>query len=288
MVSRSHIFNETKAFLEDAGVEDFRFDAMCIVEDCLGGIPLARLLMEPRLPVPEDTAKRIREMAQKRAEGVPLQYILGKWEFFGLPFCVGEGVLIPRPDTEVLAENVLDICRRNGLTAPKIADLCSGSGCIAVTLKKMLPQADVYAVELSDKALPYLRKNIQLNDADVHMIEGDVLDCDTARKLEGLDIIVSNPPYLTAQDMRELSAEVHHEPELALFGGDDGLGFYREITRIWRDSLRQGGFIAYEFGIGQHDAVSEILKINSFTNINLSRDAAGIIRTASAQLNTEV
>ena len=123
---------------------------------------------------------------------------------------------------------------------------------------------------------------MELNGCDVNIIHGDVLDSSIAEQLTELDILVSNPPYLTAQDMRELQTEVQHEPATALFGGEDGLDFYRAMTKLWKSSIKSGGFIAYEFGMGQHDAVKAILEENGFTDVELRRDGGGIIRTAAA------
>lgn len=265
--------------MEKAGLDDADFDTMCMFQDVLDE---KNPLFEPDEAVNDEMQAMLRKMTEKRCGGYPLQYILGTWEFYGYPFRVGEGVLIPRPDTETLIEQVIAICREKGMTSPKIADLCSGSGCIAITLKKEIPGADVTAVELSKEALGYLRENVRLNSADVNIIEGDVLKKDTVRMLKGLDIIVSNPPYLTAQDMRELQSEVRCEPVLALFGGNDGLGFYRAITELWRPALKTGGFIAYEFGMGQHEQVTEILRQDGFNDIRLKKDLGGIIRTAAA------
>lgn len=238
-------------------------------------------------PAGENELMLLDSMLERRVNGEPLQYILGEWEFFGLPFIVGEGVLIPRQDTETLVEQILNICHSNGLTSPRIADLCSGSGCIAITLKKNLPDAEIYAVELSEKAVPYLRKNAELNSSDIHIINENVLVETTACLLQNLDIVVCNPPYLTEDDMNCLQTEVTFEPPLALFGGTDGLDFYRRITEVWKGSLKDNGFLAYEFGLDQHDAVSSILRDNGFNNIQLSRDTAGIIRTAAAQKKSE-
>lgn len=282
MVSRRELFSEICGILSQSGNDCARFDAQCIFEHILAK-PLPMILMDGDKPLSPEDEEAVRSMTKRRAEHFPLQYILGEWEFFGYPFRVGEGVLIPRPDTETLIEQILDICREKGISSPKIADLCSGSGCIAVTLKKELPQAEVYAVELSDRAIGYLKENIALNNADITVIKGDVLDKKTAEALPKLDIIVSNPPYLTAVDMQELDEEVRHEPETALFGGDDGLGFYRKITSVWKDNLKKGGILAYEYGLGQHDEVSRILTENGFENIQLRRDMAGIIRTAAAE-----
>lgn len=279
MVSRKELFARCRALIVERDEDTADFDTNCIFQDLLGE---KNPMFAPQLPVPDDKAQEIISLAQRRSEGYPLQYLLGQWEFWGCNFKVGEGVLIPRPDTETLVEQVLDICRREGLTKLKIADLCSGSGCIAAALKKELPQADVYAVELSDRALPYLRQNIELNGLDIHVIEGDVLDSSMAQQLTELDILVSNPPYLTAQDMSELMTEVRYEPESALFGGEDGLDFYRAMTKLWKSSVKAGGYIAYEFGMGQHDVVKAILEANGFTDVELKRDGGGIIRTAAA------
>lgn len=284
MVSRSELFRECQAALEAAGNPDARFDMMCIFQDCLGD---RNPLFSPLEAVPTDAEALIRAMTERRISGEPLQYILGEWEFYGYPFKVGAGVLIPRPDTETLVDNVIQLCRGNGLTSPKIADLCAGSGCIAVTLKKELPLAEVSAVELSQEALPYLRQNVRLNEADVGIVAGDVLAEETAARLSGLDIVVSNPPYLTAQEMNDLQDEVRREPEMALDGGGDGLGFYRRLTPLWKKSLKSGGFICYEFGMGQHDKVGKILAENGFVNIKFTRDLGGIIRTVTAQKSEE-
>lgn len=279
MVSRGELFESCMNEMERSGVDSPRFDTLCIFEDMTGvKMPLA----EPQREVPDDVRERIESLVKRRCEGYPLQYLLGEWEFFGLPFKVGEGVLIPRPDTETLVEQILDICAERGMKSPKIADLCSGTGCIAIALKKQIPEAEVYAVELSEKALTYLKKNTELNNADITIINGDALDDRLCSELPQLDIIVSNPPYLTAEEMTELMTEVRHEPQSALFGGEDGLDFYRAITAVWKHSLRIGGVLAYEFGMGQHEAVGNILKDNSFTNINFRKDAGGIIRTAAA------
>lgn len=241
------------------------------------------LVTDKNKDVPPELSDKIMEIVRRRSEGYPLQYLLGEWEFYGYPFKVGKGVLIPRPDTETLVEHTLAACRQIENKYPKIIDLCSGSGCIAVTLKKEIPEAEVFAVEISDEAIKYLKQNAELNNADITIIQGDVLDEKLQQSLLDFDIIVSNPPYLTGEEMQELQREVAFEPELALFGGNDGLGFYRRLTAIWKNSLKISGYLLYEFGMGQHSAVSEILAENGFTDITLQKDAAGIIRTISGK-----
>ena len=280
MVSRRELYNECANILRKSGNPDAEFDTLCIFQDIIHD---KNPLFQPMEAVSQEDEKTIREYVKKRSEGYPLQYILGKWEFYGYDFRISPDVLIPRPDTEVLVENVLAICRRERLSSPIIYDLCSGSGCIAITLKKEIPSAKVYAVEISKKAVDIIKKNASLNSADINVINSDVRNIELIESIESPDIIVCNPPYLTQEDMDTLQKEVTFEPELALFGGADGLDFYREITEKWKKCLKKGGYICYEFGYDQHEDVKNILVENKFDNISLSRDLAGIIRMVTAQ-----
>ena len=279
-MQRKVLYDICGEILKNSGNEDWEFDTLCIFQDILCD---KHPLFRPAEEVSAEDEKTIRQLTERRSSGYPLQYLLGEWEFYGYPFRLSEDVLIPRPDTETLIENVLEICRRQGMRSPKIADLCSGSGCIAITLKKELPLAEVSAVELSDGALDMIKENASLNDAYIRIIKGDVLKKETADMFRDMDIIVSNPPYVTAKEMAELQQEVRYEPEMALYGGEDGLDFYRTMTALWKNSLADGGWLVYEYGDGQQNEVENILNHNDFYNITLSRDLAGIFRTASAQ-----
>lgn len=263
-------FRECVSVMEDSGIDSAYFDTKCIFED-----------------FPEDREK-ILALVKRRSEGYPLQYLLGQWEFYGYPFKVDENVLIPRADTELIIENVLDICRKNNLDSPKIADLCSGSGCIGITLKKQIPSAEIYAVEISEKAVEIIHENAVLNNANINIVNADVLNPATVGKLPVFDIIVCNPPYLTRQEMDNLQKEVTFEPSLALFGGNDGLDFYRKITSLWKNSLRKDGWLLYESGDGQNDDIKNILGKNNFYNITFSRDLNNIIRNVTAQKSEEM
>ncbi|MBR6386064.1 MAG: peptide chain release factor N(5)-glutamine methyltransferase [Ruminococcus sp.] len=280
MVSRKELYNECADMLKNYGNPNAEFDTLCIFQDIFDE---KNPLFRPMEAVSQENEKTIREYVKKRSEGYPLQYILGKWEFYGYNFRISPDVLIPRPDTEVLVENVLEICRKEGKISPVIYDLCSGSGCIAVTLKKEIPSAEVYAVEISQKAVDIIKQNSALNNADINIINSNVIDPEFTENLKDIDIIVCNPPYLTQEDMDTLQKEVTFEPELALFGGADGLSFYREITAQWKKCLKKGGYLCYEFGYDQHEDVKNILVENKFENIKLTRDLAGIIRTVTAQ-----
>jgi release factor glutamine methyltransferase len=285
MVSRAELFAQCEELLSAAGNGDARFDTLCIMQDTLGD---RNPLFKPLEAVSPEHEKTVRELAARRAEGYPLQYLLGEWEFYGCPMKVGEGVLIPRPDTETLVDAAIELCRERRLTSPRIADLCSGSGCIAVALGKEIPGSEVTAIELSEAAFGYLTQNIKLNRSAVKAVQADVLDGNTARSFTELDMIVSNPPYLTAQEMAELQQEVRFEPESALAAGGDGLSFYRAIPAIWRESLKPGGIIAFEVGDRQHEDVAGILSECGFGNISFRHDAAGIARVVTAEKQEEM
>lgn len=287
MVTVGELYTNLKSMLRLINIEEYSFEAKLIFEKAFES-ELPRILMNRDSAVPENILKDIQDMAEKRRNGLPVQYIVGEWEFYGYPFKVGKGVLIPRQDTETLVDYVLEICRRNNIKSPKIIDLCSGTGCIAITLKKEIPDSEVYALELSENALEYLEYNKKLNNADIKIIKADVLEDNSRKNLPVFDIIVSNPPYLTKQDMQELQKEVQAEPESALYAGEDGLYFYKKITPLWKKSLKKGGIIVYEIGINQHDSVSDILKSDNFEKVEFIKDTAGIIRVVSAVKEEEL
>lgn len=278
------ILGNTICALADNGVENARFEAEQIL--CKAGIPRMKLLTEPNEPVAETVGQTAADLLKRRLSGYPLQYLLGEWEFFGLPFPVGEGVLIPRQDTETLAELARDFllerdpCERNTL------DLCAGSGCIGVTLARLCG-ANVKCVELSESAFVYLERAIALNGAEslVSAIHGDAAGLELAREIKGeFDLIVSNPPYLTEKDMRNLQTEVTYEPEMALYGGPDGLNVYRKILRVWTKRLKRGGVFAVEVGMGQERGVAEIFAENGLT-AECVKDTRGIYRVVYAVKN---
>lgn len=259
--------------LEKAGVENARFECDCMLEQCLQKNRQWLLLHKGEELAPKHL-DQLDRWVQKRSGGYPLQYLLGNWEFYGRVFSVGEGVLIPRPDTECLCQLALEKMP----AAARVADLCAGSGCIAVTLANQRRDSRVVAVELSDVALNYCRANNEAYGRLVSVVQGDVLSPQLASQFHSLDLIVSNPPYLTQADMERLQPEVTHEPAMALYGQRDGLFFYREITRLWKDALSNGGLLAYEIGIGQQKDVSAIMEGNGFETIGTRTDAAGIVR----------
>ncbi len=274
------LFGKIREILKNADIHDHDFDAKCIAED-FTGVSFTEILTHPEREISADMEKKAVEAAKKRASGYPLQYILGKWDFFGLTFKVGEGVLIPRPETEILTETVIDLFKGKSGDI-RIADLCSGSGCIALSLKKNLPAAEVFAVEKSPGAMKYLLENIRENHLSVNVIRGDVFDFKSFRenfrtvcggeKERKFSCIVSNPPYLTAEEMSNLQKEVTFEPRCALDGGTDGLDFYCIISSVWSEILEDDGLLAFEIGETEGSCVRKIMEKNGFENIIIKKD----------------
>ena len=254
---------ELTGILRQGGIEDAELEAKWILEDV-------------------ESIETAREIARRRANREPLQYLLGAWEFYGMKMLVGDGVLIPRADTETLVEAVLERIP-NGKPCKGI-DLCTGSGCIALALRQNRPQMEICGLDLSEQALSYAKKNAHLHGLNVPMLQCDVCDGAVAAAYRDLDVIVSNPPYLTAADMENLQTEVTYEPRTALDGGTDGLDFYRTITECWRTSLKTGGMLAFEVGIHQAMDVSEILEQRGFTNVQRIPDLNGIDRVVLGYL----
>lgn len=279
MVSRREARLALRQQLRKGGLESPDFESACLLEHVLGAS--CRLMTRQQLEEPltgEQTAA-LHALTRRRLAGEPLQYLLGEWEFYGLPFRVGPGVLIPRQDTETLVECALRAAE--GMSAPKILDLCAGSGCIGIALAHCLPHGRVTAVEQSADALRYLQENAALNRTPLHIVKGDVLDPALAESIRGVDVIVSNPPYLTEADLAALQKEVQFEPRAALDGGQDGLLFYRELPALWQESLNPGGRLLFEIGMGQEAAVSSFLTHAGYENIESFPDLAGISRVVS-------
>ncbi len=247
------------------------FETYCLLEHLFGWnrheVQLCR-----DFPVAELMEQRFTSLLERRKSGYPLQYLLGSWEFWGYEFAVGEGVLIPRADTETLCEAVLEAAKN--FEAPVIADLCSGSGCLPVVFSKEIAHAKhIYAVELSEEALPYLKKNVELNDCkNLTVLHQDVL---TWVPTEPLHIISSNPPYLSSEEMKELQTEVTHEPKMALEAPENGLYFYRVLSHRYREFLVDGGVLAFEVGWTQADAVAALMEKAGYHQIQIIRDLGG-------------
>lgn len=268
-------YRKTKDILTEAGFEAPAFEALCLTEKVFGFNRLALITKGEETVASEEKLAVLAELTEKRLNHEPLQYLLGKWSFMGIDLLVGEGVLVPRDDTEVVTSLCIDYlsCKES----PNVIDLCAGSGAISLALEKYA-NCKVTAVELSDKAFSYLTQNIKLNNSAVNALNGDIFECHKDIADNSLDLIVSNPPYIKTADIASLQKEVQHEPAMALDGGESGLDFYRRIVPLWKSKLKAGGALAFELGEGQYDEVSRILADNGFGGIAESIDFGGIQR----------
>lgn len=274
------LLESIRNILKNGGIENFEFESVFIIEDVFKQNIYDMISAKLECDDLDERVIQCNSMAKRRIDGFPLQYILGKWEFYGLPFKVGEGVLIPRQDTETLVDYVLTMFKNND-TPLKIVDLCSGTGCIPIAIEKHLDNVEVHAIELSTIAHSFLVENIAINNSKVIAHLGDVLEPSTCESFSGLDLITANPPYLTSTDMENLQKEVSFEPKISLFGGDDGLDYYRNICKLWKGSLKVGGMIVFEIGQNQEEDVSKIMRDNGFSDIAIIPDLCGINRVVS-------
>lgn len=278
-MTENELFKACVRSLEENGTDNAHMEVKWLFENIFSEKNIER---QSDKEVEPQVCRDVQSKIKKRTEGYPLQYILGEWEFYGLTFKVGEGVLIPRQDTETAVD--IAIKKFKGKKNLTVLDLCAGSGCIGLTLEKNLDTAEVVFVERSAEALRYLKENMALHGSKGKAVQGDVLDGKTAENLPQADIILCNPPYLTSHDMENLQKEVSFEPKQALFGGEDGLDFYRGVTRFWKNRLKQDGMLIFEIGIGQEDEVMEIMRQHKFTNIRCHKDLCGINRCVSGRI----
>lgn len=237
----------------------------------LSGEDVMRYLIEPNEEIEIDG---LESLAEDLAAGRPIQYIVGHTEFCGEEFAVREGALIPRPETEELVMWAVEKARMAGLTEPRILDVCTGSGCIAIALKRLIPTASVTAIDLSDEALAVARENRDRIGVEVEIIKDDALKGMTSIEGESFDIVVSNPPYIPLSEREAMHINVtRHEPHMALFVDDsDPLIFYREIARSARKILREGGYLLFEIHERLADATVEMLRREGYQDIELRRD----------------
>lgn len=276
MVTVSALLRDVTETLRRGGCDSPAFDARCLLED-IGGVGRGRTGQCGSQTVDAAREQAVRAAADKRAAGYPLQYLLGEWDFLSLTLRVGEGVLIPRPETELLCETAAAWLDRREGPSTRVLDLCAGSGCVGLGIASLVPSIHVTAVEWSDEAFSYLRDNLaRYPQYDIEAVKADVLH-DADRFENGYDLIVSNPPYIPARDLDVLMREVQYEPRMALDGGD-GLRFYRSLARDWRPKLRPRGALMAEIGIGQAEAAIALWKGAGLHEVRVLPDAAGIGR----------
>lgn len=274
--------------LETAAIEEARLDAWLLLE-YTADISRAWYYAHPKTEAGEETALKYLELCKQRAEHIPLQHLTHQACFMGYDFYVDERVLVPRQDTEVLAEEALD--RLKEITNPKILDMCTGSGCLLLSILMERPDAFGTGVDISEDALKVAgqnRKNLNLEERAV-LVQSDTFSGDYFQKNSGntsleYDMLISNPPYIRTEDIEGLMEEVRfHDPVLALDGKENGLYFYEKITEQAGTYLKPGGWLMYEIGCDQGMDVSEIMKKNGFEQIEIKKDLAGLDRVVTGR-----
>ncbi len=262
-------------YLRRNSIADADVDAWYLLTHVLG-MNRAEFFLHRDEPFPEAKARRYHELVRLRAKHIPLQHITGTQEFMGLEFEVNENVLIPRQDTEILVEEVLKFC-----SGKKVLDLCTGSGCIIISLAKLGNIAAAAAADISEKALETASRNAQKHSVRIQLIQSDLYN----RIDDVYDIIVSNPPYICRGEIGKLMPEVKdHEPYIALEGGPDGLIFYRRIIEKLRPHLSCEGMVFFEIGHDQGEAVTKLLIWEGFTGVQIIKDLSGFDRVVYAKL----
>lgn len=271
------IIKKAEERLREAEVVDFAVDSWLLAEFVFK-ISRTGFYMNPSMSVSKKMADKYMELVEKRASKIPLQHIIGSQEFMGLDFKVNEDVLIPRQDTELLVENTIEYIK-SVKGDVEVLDMCTGSGCIAISIDKLCSNAKVTAVDFSEKALAVAKENNDLNNADVTFIQSDLF----GNIEEQYDVIVSNPPYIKTEEIQNLMEEVRiHEPLMALDGDSDGLKFYKKIAVEGRQYLRSDGIIFFEIGYDQGRTVPAILEENGYKDIKVYKDLSGNDRVVTA------
>jgi release factor glutamine methyltransferase len=274
------LYAEGKRILKNAGIDCYAFDTGVLLEFA-AGIKKEALILRGDDLVSIEKVNVFFALLHKREAHFPLQYLVGKWDFYGIEFRIGKGVLIPRPETEILISASIEA---NKNKQPVILDLCAGAGTVGLTLARILPHSRVKCIEAYMEAFEWLQINAAtIAPKTVECILSDIRDGPGAAFVEpgSVDMIVSNPPYLTSAEMSELQPELIFEPPNALLGGEDGLCFYRLIAERWVSTLKREGTVFLEVGKGQHIPVARIFS-DYFKDISFYKDLSGIPRVVSA------
>ena len=286
-ITYNNLYLDIRQQLRKAGIEAATLEARELV--CFGtGKSRDELTRDGGLYASPELERRVRDLVDRHLAGEPVAYLIGEWEFYGLPLDISPDVLIPRSDTEVLAGQAIEYIKTLGEC--RVLDLCAGSGCIGLAVAAQAPQSRVVLGEWSDGALKICRQNIRRNGLSGRVVP---MQADAREKPEkslgDFRCIVCNPPYIPRADIDGLDNSVRdYEPHLALDGGEDGLDFYRAISEKWRDALTPGGRLYFEVGIGQADSVLRIMRAQGFGDIQVVKDLHGIPRVVFGTLCTEI
>ncbi len=277
------LYLKIRMALSSAGIEGAQLEAREIL-CAAAGKTVEELYRDISLYTTETIAEKALAMQERRLTGEPIAYLVGEWSFCGLPFFVSREALIPRVDTEMLAQLAMNRLKEYpGNT--RILDLCAGTGCVGLTAAALVKNTRAVLVDLSDGALDLCKRNIRrhkLTGRAVYL-KGDALQ-PPSHALGQFDVLVCNPPYIPTGDLAGLDSSVKDfEPLMALDGGEDGLDFYRQITSLWQPALKPGGHLLYEVGIGQAEQVAWLLVKAGYENIRITRDTGGIDRVVEGQ-----
>lgn len=268
----SQVIKNTADKLKKSSIEDYSFEAKCLVKQ-IAGLNNVELVIGDA-DISEEKLNELDELIIKRIDGFPLQYLLGEWDFMGYTFKVGEGVLIPRPETEVLVELALE--KIKNVASPVVFDLCSGSGCIGISIAKARPDAQVFLFEKYDAAFHFLSSNVlSLEAKNVTPVKLDITSDYSGVGFSQPDIIVSNPPYIRSSEMDGLQREVKKEPATALDGGEDGMSFYRVIAQKWMPVIKKSGSLLVECDPWQTEPIEKLFSTdnsNAYTVCDLNND----------------
>ena len=280
----NEIYIETRKTLKNAGIEAYALEARLLVAHAAGKT-VAQFMRDYSLYASPAFAAEVRAMTQRRIDGEPVAYITGSWEFYGVPLDITRDVLIPRTDTELLAEAAITLFSGRN-PRPRILDLCAGSGCIGVALAVHMPGARVVLVDNDHRALSVCRRNVQKNGLEARVF---CVDADAAQKppmlMGKFDLIVCNAPYIPTAEIETLDASVKdYEPYRALDGGEDGLDIIRRVISLWKSVLKDSGAIMLEIGEGQAAEVETLLEAAGFTGIGALLDAGGTERVVMGHL----
>ena len=286
-ITYNNLYLDIRQQLRKAGIEAATLEARELV--CFGtGKSREDLTRDGGLYASPELESQVRSLVDRHLAGEPVAYLIGEWEFYGLPLDISRDVLIPRPDTEVLAGQAIEYIQTLGEC--RVLDLCAGSGCIGLAVASQAPQARVVLGEYSDAALKICRQNIRRNGLTGRVVpmQADARE-KPERALGEFQCIVSNPPYIPRADLETLDASVKdYEPHLALDGGEDGLDFYQTISGKWKEALAPGGRLYFEVGIGQADTVLRIMRAQGFGDIQIVKDLHDIPRVVFGTLCTEI
>ena len=283
----NNLYMDTRQELRRSGIDAATLEARELVAFAAGKTR-QELLRDGGLYVPQEVEQRAASLVARHLAGEPLAYLIGEWSFCGMDLDIDENVLIPRVDTEVLAEQAIGFVKT--LQEPRVLDLCAGSGCVGLAVAKFCPGSHVVLGELMEGALRVCRRNIRRTGLSPQVMPWQVNALDGPPPRFGeFDCIVSNPPYIPDGDIAGLDVSVRdYEPLTALKGGGDGLDFYRAISDKWRAALHPGSRLYFEVGIGQADDVLRIMRAQGFGDIEVVPDTAGIPRVVYGTLHESV